>query len=105
MTAHEAASFTVRPFQPGDEAAVLELLPAAFGTWPRALEGVDLAGFFRWSHGSFPDGSEGYSPTVKDHAPYAGEEWRIYPELPGHPQQKDNLREFASRFYFQWFYD
>ena len=47
MTAGEAASFRVRPFQPHDEAAVLELLPAAFGPWPRALQDAPRAEFFR----------------------------------------------------------
>lgn len=61
-------------------------------------------GFFRWSHGDFDDGSKGYSPKVVS-GPFAGEEWRMYPTIEGYPQQKSSLREFADRFYFQWFYD
>ena len=56
MTAREAASFRVRPFQPHDEAAVLELLPAAFGPWPRALQDVPRAEFFRWKTQRCPFG-------------------------------------------------
>lgn len=61
-------------------------------------------GFFDWSHGDCDDGTKGYSPKVKV-APFAGEEWRMYPTMEGFPEQKDNLREFSDRFYFQWFYD
>ena len=57
-------------------------------------------GFFDWSHGA-----SGYTPTVKGHAPFAGEEWLMVPTIDGFPSQKANLREFANRFYFQWFYD
>lgn len=56
-------------------------------------------GFFRWSHGP-----KGYTPTVKQ-PPFAGEEWLMLPDVQGFPQQRANLREFANRFYFQWFYD
>jgi hypothetical protein len=56
-------------------------------------------GFFEWSHGP-----KGYSPQVKNHPPFAGETWYMTPTVPGFPEQWDNLREFANRFYFQWFY-
>jgi hypothetical protein len=62
-------------------------------------------GFFEWSHGSFRDGTKGYSPTVKNHPPFAGEEWRMYPTLQGYPEQAASLKVFARRFYFKWFYD
>ena len=61
-------------------------------------------GFFHWSHGSFKDGTRGYSPTVKQHAPYVGEEWRMYTQVAGFDAQGGNLKEFSRRFYFQWFY-
>jgi GNAT superfamily N-acetyltransferase len=56
MTARDAASARVRPFQPRDEAAVLELLPAAFGPWPRALQDAPRAEFFRWKTQRCPFG-------------------------------------------------
>ena len=62
-------------------------------------------GFFEWSHGRFNDGSKGYSPTVKNYPPFAGEEWRMYPTLQGYPEQTTSLKVFARRFYFKWFYD
>lgn len=71
---------------------------------PSKQKKAEKRGFFDWSHGTFNDGSKGYSPTVKQ-APYAGEEWRMYPELPGFPEQTANLKEFSRRFYFQWFYN
>lgn len=72
---------------------------------PSAQKQQQRRGFFTWSHGTFKDGSKGYSPTVKDHPPFRGEEWRMYPTLDGFPEQKANLKEFSRRFYFQWFYD
>lgn len=71
---------------------------------PSAQKKAQGRGFFEWSHGTFKDGSTGYSPTVKP-PPFAGEEWRMYPTIQGFPQQTANLREFSNRFYFQWFYD
>lgn len=62
-------------------------------------------GFFEWSHGSFKDGSKGYSPVVKNYPPFAGEEWRMYPTLQGYPEQAASLKVFARRFHFKWFYD
>ena len=61
-------------------------------------------GFFHWKHGSF-GGRTAYCPTVKQHAPFAGEQWRMPPMVPGFAQQTANLKEFSRRFYFQWFYD
>jgi GNAT superfamily N-acetyltransferase len=66
MTAGEAASFRVRPFQPGDEAAVLELLPAAFGAWPRAMEEAPRAEFFRWKTQRCPFGPSLSFVAVED---------------------------------------
>ena len=67
---------------------------------PSAQKTKEHRGFFQWSHGA-----SGYSPTVKNHPPFAGEEWLMVPVVQGFPEQKANLREFSSRFYFQWFYD
>src|SRR4051812_9409483 len=61
-------------------------------------------GFFHWRHGRF-HGTTAYCPTVKQHAPFAGEEWRMPPMVPGFADQTANLKEFSRRFYFQWFYD
>ncbi len=88
--------------------------PGPMRSFPYDAEGEHLGstektrqqrGFFEWSHGDFKDGSRGYSPTVKRHPPFEGEEWRMYPTLEGFPEQKANLREFSRLFYFQWFYD
>jgi hypothetical protein len=72
---------------------------------PSSQKKKERRGFFDWSHGDFQDGTRGYSPTVKRHPPFAGEEWRMYPTIEGFQEQKANLREYARRFYFQWFYD
>ena len=67
---------------------------------PSAQKTKEQRGFFHWSHGS-----SGYTPTVKRHPPFEGEEWLMVPVVQGFPEQKANLREFSRRFYFQWFYD
>jgi len=72
---------------------------------PSAQKDQQRRGFFQWRHGSFGDGTKGYMPIVKDHPPFKGEEWRMYPTLDSFPEQKTNLRRFSSLFYFQWFYD
>jgi hypothetical protein len=72
---------------------------------PSKEKTANKRGFFRWSHGTFPDGSKGYSPTVNNYPPFTNEEWRMYPELPGFPEQTANLKEFSRLFYFQWFYN
>ena len=54
MTAGVAVE--VRAFVPGDEPAVLEVLRAAFGEWPRGIEGVTPSEFFRWKHIEGPYG-------------------------------------------------
>jgi GNAT superfamily N-acetyltransferase len=59
--AHMSASLTdvpiaVRPFQDADRSGVLEILGAAFGHWPRALEHVAPHEFFRWKHEQSPFG-------------------------------------------------
>lgn len=56
-------------------------------------------GFFNWRHDD-----KGYWPKVKP-APFTGQTWFMPPTVPGFPAQLGNLREFADRFYFQWFYD
>jgi hypothetical protein len=71
---------------------------------PSAEKKQQKRGFFEWSHGPFGDGSKGYSPTVKNFPPFAGQQWRMYPTLAGYPEQTANLKTFANRFYFQWFY-
>lgn len=71
---------------------------------PSKQKSEQKRGFFRWSHGSFNDGSKGYSPTVNHHPPFTGEEWRMYPTIAGFPEQTANLKEFSRLFYFQWFY-
>lgn len=50
------ASVAVRPFGAADRAGVLEILAAAFGRWPRALEGVSPEEFFDWKHEQSPFG-------------------------------------------------
>jgi GNAT superfamily N-acetyltransferase len=47
---------TVRTCEPEDEAAVLALLQAAFGRWPRRASGVPVEEFFRWKHRESPFG-------------------------------------------------
>lgn len=46
----------VRAFAPEDEPAVLEVLKAAFGEWPRGIQGVTPSEFFRWKHLEAPHG-------------------------------------------------
>ncbi len=62
-------------------------------------------GFFHWKHGRVTGGTTAYCPTVKQHAPFAGEQWRMPPMVQGFPEQTANLKEFSRRFYFQWFYN
>ncbi len=50
------APIAVRPFGGADRAGVLEILGAAFGHWPRALEGVAPGEFFSWKHEQSPFG-------------------------------------------------
>ena len=47
---------TARAFNSNDEDAVLDLLQAAFGTWPRDMSGVSASEFFRWKHLDAPFG-------------------------------------------------
>ncbi len=54
MPGGEAVS--VRPYEATDEQPVLDLLQAAFGRWPRRIEGVDARSFFRWKHTASPFG-------------------------------------------------
>lgn len=56
-------------------------------------------GFFDWYH----DPKIGYCPKVKV-PPFAGETWVMPLSVPAHPHQFAALREFANRFYFEWFY-
>jgi GNAT superfamily N-acetyltransferase len=49
-------SIETRLFQDRDEPAVVELLQAAFGEWPREIEGSDRGEFFRWKHSGGPFG-------------------------------------------------
>jgi GNAT superfamily N-acetyltransferase len=53
--AHGAA-VGIRVFEAEDEPRVLELLQAAFGEWPRYIEGVTAAEFFDWKHRASPFG-------------------------------------------------
>jgi hypothetical protein len=46
----------VRVFEARDEPGVLELLQAAFGQWPRDIQGVAPGEFFRWKHMAGPFG-------------------------------------------------
>ncbi len=48
----------IRDYEPADKAAVLEVLQAAFGTWPHGIEGVDPSEFFRWKLESCPFGDQ-----------------------------------------------
>lgn len=54
MPGGEAVS--VRPYEAADEQPVLDLLQAAFGRWPRRIDGVDARLFFRWKHTASPFG-------------------------------------------------
>ena len=47
---------SVRPFEDADEAAVVSVLQAAFGRWPRGIEGVSAGEHFAWKHRSCPFG-------------------------------------------------
>lgn len=72
---------------------------------PNVQKNKEKRGFFFWKHDDkLPDGRSAYTPTVKLFPPFTKEEWHMYPEVPGHPQQFENLREFSSIFYFKWFY-
>jgi GNAT superfamily N-acetyltransferase len=46
----------VRAFEATDEPGVLEVLKAAFGQWPRGVEGITPSEFFRWKHMDGPFG-------------------------------------------------
>jgi GNAT superfamily N-acetyltransferase len=46
----------VRTFEAKDEPRVLEVLQAAFGQWPRDIQGVAPSEFFRWKHVAGPFG-------------------------------------------------
>jgi GNAT superfamily N-acetyltransferase len=46
----------VRAFAAEDEPRVLEVLQAAFGQWPRDIQGVAPSEFFRWKHMAGPFG-------------------------------------------------
>jgi GNAT superfamily N-acetyltransferase len=46
----------VRAFETEDEPGVLEVLQAAFGQWPRGIQGVTPSEFFRWKHMDGPFG-------------------------------------------------
>jgi hypothetical protein len=66
---------------------------------PAAEKDKQRRGYFDWAH---EDGA-GYYPRVKA-GPFKGQEFLLPVEVAGYPQQRDNLHEFASRFYFAWFY-
>jgi hypothetical protein len=50
------SAITARLFEPQDEPAVLEVLQAAFGQWPRDIQGVEPSEFFHWKHVDGPHG-------------------------------------------------
>lgn len=50
------AAFEIRAYKPEDEPHVLELLQAAFGSWPGDVEGQDPGELFRWKHRESPFG-------------------------------------------------
>jgi GNAT superfamily N-acetyltransferase len=52
-----AEDVRVRAFTADDEPRVLQVLQAAFGRWPHAMEAVAPGEFFRWKHASCPFGS------------------------------------------------
>jgi hypothetical protein len=59
LTGHASAdgnSLTIRLYQSHDEPAVLELLGAAFGEWPRGLSDGTRSEYFRWKHLDSPFG-------------------------------------------------
>jgi len=56
----------IREYEPADEPAVLEVLRAAFGSWPHGMEGVDAAEFFRWKLEGCPFGRQ---VSLVAHAP------------------------------------
>jgi hypothetical protein len=59
LTGHASAgrnSLKIRLYQPPDEPAVLELLGAAFGEWPRGLSDGTRSEYFRWKHLDSPFG-------------------------------------------------
>lgn len=47
---------TVRAFDAKDEPAVLDVLKAAFGQWPREIDSIAPSEFFRWKHTACPFG-------------------------------------------------
>jgi GNAT superfamily N-acetyltransferase len=47
---------TARAFDSSDETGVLDVLQAAFGEWPRDINGVSASDFFRWKHLDAPFG-------------------------------------------------
>jgi len=46
----QSPRFQVRPYRNEDEPHVLQLLRAAFGTWPHGIAGQDPTELFRWKH-------------------------------------------------------
>jgi GNAT superfamily N-acetyltransferase len=51
-----SAGVLVRRFAPADASLAVDLLQAAFGTWPRGVEGQNPTDFFRWKHELNPFG-------------------------------------------------
>jgi len=56
MSTAPGSSVALRDFVLADEAAVVDLLQRAFGSWPRALPGAGGPDFFRWKHFDCPFG-------------------------------------------------
>lgn len=72
---------------------------------PAADKEAQGRGFFSWRHSEkMPDGRSAYTPDVKKHPPFSGEEWQMFLEVPGHPAQRQSLEAFSRIFYFKWFY-
>ena len=57
---------SVRAFEATDEPRVLEVLQAAFGKWPRGVDGVSASEFFRWKHTGSPFGASALLVAVAD---------------------------------------
>ena len=63
----DGATATIRSFRPEDEPAVLAVLGAAFGAWPRDLE-ITPERFFDWKHRANPFGPSSLLVAERDGA-------------------------------------
>jgi GNAT superfamily N-acetyltransferase len=68
LTMTQDMAIKVRAFETEDEPGVLEVLRAAFGTWPRDIDSVTPTEFFHWKHMASPFGQSLMRVAVADRA-------------------------------------